>query len=169
MLSLSETVTPARGPTGFRSIAAALSRASSSNSSSQAWISGSTRAVRARADSTTSSADTSPPRTLPAISSAVSSQSSPILPTSFHGGHEQEAVQGGRRIGQELLARQAFVSPVLRFASLDGGLRLGADLIALKLIDIVHDLAELADEEVFFLGSETKPGERGDFPYFFDV
>ena len=69
----------------------------------------------------------------------------------------------------ELLARQALVRPVVRFAGLNGGLRSGAGLVALELIDVVHDLAELADEEVLLLGCEPKPGQSGDFPYFFDV
>src|SRR5687768_8120616 len=135
MLSLSEIVTPASGPIGFRSISAARSRASSSNSSSQAWISGSTRAVRARADSTTSTAETSRARTRRAVSSAESSQSSLTL----HLGHEQETIHGGRGVGQELLAGKGFVGNILGFRGSLGGLGLGAALVALELIDVVHD------------------------------
>src|SRR5688572_26833374 len=162
MLSLSETVTPARGPTGFRSISAARSRASSSNSSSQAWISGSTRAVRARAASVTSTAEISRARTRRAVSSAESSQSSLTL----HLGNKKEAIHGGRGVGQELLARNAFARDVLGLLGSPSVLHLGSAFIALELIDVVDDLAELSDEDGFLLRVETEPGESGDFPYF---
>src|SRR6202035_3586704 len=75
-------------------------------------MSGSTAAVRARAASATSTAEISRERTRRAVSSAESSQSSGILgPLDL--GHHQEAVQGRRRVGEELLARQAGADAIL--------------------------------------------------------
>ena len=59
--------------------------------------------------------------------------------------------------------------PVLHLARsspLDSGGGLGA-LELLELIDVVHDLGELARELLFILRSETETGQGGDFLYIF--
>jgi hypothetical protein len=83
--------------------------------------------------------------------------------------HEEEAVHGGRRVGEEISAGQALMGSVFRLAGLKDGLSLLRRVESLELIDVVDDLAELSDEKSLFLRGETEPGQRSDFPYFFEV
>src|ERR1700681_3050483 len=172
-LSLSATGTPASGPGSSpaairRSSAAARSRASSSKISRYAVIRGSTRAVRARHDSSTSHAETSRDRTRPAISSTESSHSSDIsglAAPALHFRHQQEPVERCRSVGQEALARQARRRPVLRLLHAAGAEIRLRDLESLQLIDVVDDPGELAGEPHLCLRGETEPGKGGDSPY----
>src|SRR6202035_679944 len=131
-------------------------------------MSGSTAAVRARAASATSTAEISRERTRRAVSSAESSQSSGILgPLDL--GHHQEAVQGRRRVGEELLARQAGADAILgivpRFRrrprrpappTLNGG------LVLPELVDVVDDLTQLAGEARLLFRRQTEPRQDRD-------
>src|SRR6266545_5622196 len=139
---------------------------------------GSTSAVRARAASVTSAAETSRERTRRATSSTESSHSSGglsgdasrIFAASLHLGNDQELAESRRRrVGQEELARQARTRPVLGLPH--GKRRRGlalAGLEPLELVDVVDDVSELLGEHPFFFRRETKPGEGGDLPYFFE-
>src|SRR6185295_15828527 len=171
-LSLSATGTPASGPgsspaASRRSISAARSRASSSKNSRYAAISGSTRAVRARQDSSTSTAETSRARTWAPVSAAASSQSSGIAAPGLDLRHQQEGVHGLGSVRQEAPARQALPRLVRHLPHAARGDLRRLAFIDLELIDVIDDPGELTGELRLFFGRKTQPGERGDFPYIF--
>src|SRR5688500_984455 len=131
--------------------------------------------MRSRQDSTTAAAVSSPARTAAAMAAAGSRQSSAIVSLGPLGpaldlGHDQEAVEGGGRVAQEVRGRQGLpdfiATPAAGGEARFARRRSGGEFP--QLVDVVDDAPQLGHEPGLLLRGQAEAGKHCDSPYFVD-